>query len=102
MVGSIEDWHMSESSSGQRRSDRLRKDPAVDDAGNRGGRKVAQEIFDRQVAQALRGLIRTAFGRKGLSKSFGRDKGLLRQRERSTFDDGPVEEPPGTAGDEVH
>ena len=60
MVCPIEDRHPSEPPTGQRRPDRLREDPAVDDAWNRDDREAPHEIIGREVAQALCGLIGAA------------------------------------------
>jgi hypothetical protein len=51
VVGPVEDRHVGEPPSGQRRPDRLGEDLAVDDAGDpdEGG---VDEVHDRQVAQA--------------------------------------------------
>src|SRR2546430_15177593 len=65
--------------------------------------EVVHEASDRQAAQALCSLIRAARVRgEGLAERLARGEGLLRQRERSTFNDRPLEEPAGTGGDEVH
>jgi hypothetical protein len=61
-----------ESPTGQRRPDRLREDPAVNDAWNRDGREVHYESVGRQVALALCRLIGAAgAGRESLAVGLG-------------------------------
>src|SRR6266850_3536740 len=102
MVCPIEDRHASEPPTGQRHSDRLREDPAIDDAWNRDGREVPHQIVGRQLAQALCSLIGAAgAGRESLAVGLSAGEGPLRQREGSALHDCPPEQPAGTAGHEV-
>jgi hypothetical protein len=57
VVDSIEDRNVSELPGGQRRSDRLREDLAVDDTRDGGVRERVDQGLDRHVAQARRRLI---------------------------------------------